>query len=96
MDGDGLSVSIGSTLVQSGGHTWNLSLRYMEINRKGVPDPRHTLSDTPQERTDIQISYERITNFGRVYAGIGYGRIDDEVSQMTTSDVSGFIRWSSR
>jgi hypothetical protein len=62
MDGDGLSFSLGSTLVQSAGHTWNLSLRHMEINRSGSPDSRHTLSATPQELTDIQISYERHTH----------------------------------
>jgi hypothetical protein len=94
MDGDGLSFSLGSTLVQSAGHTWNLSLRYMEINRVGSPDSRHSLSATPQEMMDIHLSYERDTAFGRFYAGIGYSRLDDEVSGLTTSDSSGFLRWS--
>jgi len=94
MDGDGLSFSLGSTLVQSAGHTWNLSLRHMEINRKGSPDSRHTLSATPQELIDIQLSYDRLTGFGRIYAGIGYSRLDDELSGLTTSEASGFIRWS--
>jgi hypothetical protein len=94
MDGDGLSFSLGSTLVQSAGHTWNLSLRHMEINRVGVPDTHHTLSATPQDFMDIQISYERLTAFGRFYAGIGYSRLDDEVSGLTSSESSGFLRWS--
>ena len=94
MDGDGLSYSLGSTLVQSAGHTWNLSLRHMEINRTGSPDTHHTLSATPQELTDIQISYDRLTVFGRFYAGMGYSRLDDEVSGLTTSESSGFLRWS--
>jgi hypothetical protein len=94
LDGDGLSFSLGSTLVQSAGHTWNLSLRHMEINRKGLPDPRHTLSTTPQELTDIQLSYDRLTDYGRLYLGVGYSRLDDEVSGVTTSDASGFLRWS--
>jgi hypothetical protein len=94
MDGDGLSYSLGSTLVQSAGHTWNLSLRHMEINRTGPPDLHHTLSPTPQELTDIQISYDRLTKYGRVYAGIGYSRLDDEVSGLTSSDSSAFLRWS--
>jgi len=94
MDGDGLSFSLGSTLVQSAGHTWNLSLRHMEINRKGSPDARHTLSATPQELLDIQLSYDRLTAFGRIYAGIGYSRLDDELSGLTTSEASGFLRWS--
>ena len=94
MDGDGLSYSIGSTLVQSAGHTWNLSLRYMEINRSGAPDTFHTLSPTPQDFMDIQLSYERLTGFGRIYAGIGYSTLDDEVSGTTTSDSIAFLRWS--
>ena len=80
MDGDGLSFSIGSTLVQSAGHTWNLSLRFIEINRKGEPDSRHTLSETPQDLIDIQLSHDRMFSFGRIYAGIGYGRLDDQLT----------------
>ena len=96
MDGDGLSYSLGSTLVQSAGHTWNLSLRHMEINRIGPPNSRHTLSATPQELTDIQISHERLFAFGRIYAGIGYSWLDDELTGQQTSEVSGFVRWSSQ
>ena len=66
----------------------------MEINRSGVPDSRHTLSATPQELIDMQLSYERLTAFGRIYAGVGYSRLDDELSGLTTSEASGFLRWS--
>ncbi len=96
IDGDGLSYSLGSTLVQSGGHSWNVILRYMEINRFGAPDPRHTHSATPQDRVDIQISHERTTRFGRFHAGIGYAYLDDEATATDTSDLTGFIRWSTR
>ncbi len=95
-DGDTLSYSIGSTLVQTADHSWNVSLRYMEINRQGVPNPRHTLSPTPQERIDIQISYDRSTGLGRFYVGIGYSYLDDESSGTDSSEVTGFIRWSTR
>ena len=96
MDGDGLSYSLGSTLVQSSGHSWNVLLRYMEINRVGSPDPRHTLSATPQDIADIQISHDRITSFGTFKLGIGYSRLDDEVSAETSNEASAFIQWSSR
>jgi hypothetical protein len=95
-DNDTLSYSIGSTLVQSAGHSWNVSLRYMELNRIGEPDSRNSLTPTPQELTDIQISHERHTGFGRFYAGLGYSRLDDEVSGISSSDVTGFIQWSSQ
>ena len=95
-DGDSLSFSIGSTLVQSAGHTWNATLRYMEINREGAPNPRHTLSPTPQELVDVQLTHERESRYGRFYVGIGYSRLDDAVSGQSSSDASGFIQWSSR
>jgi hypothetical protein len=96
IDADGRSYSIGSTLVQSAGHTWNVSLRYMQINQEGSPDPNHSLSPTPQDRADVQLSHDRLTSFGRIHVGIGYGFIDDEASGVDTSDFTVFIRWSTR
>ncbi len=95
-DGDSLSYSLASTLVQSAGHTWNVSLRHMEINRIGAPDSRHTLTPTPQELTDLQVSHERHTRFGRFHAGLGYSRLKDELSSTSNSDMTGFIQWSSQ
>jgi hypothetical protein len=94
-DGDTLAYSFGSTLVQSAGPVWNVLLRYMEINRVGLPDPRHTLSATPQELVDIQFSHSRMTKFGRFSAGLGYGRLEDQATGISDSDVSGFAQWSS-
>ena len=95
-DGDSLSYSLGSTLVQSAGHTWNVSLRYMEINRAGSPNERHTLSPTPQEIADVQISHSRETRFGRFDLGLGYASIDDELTGVSDKQTSVFLRWSSR
>jgi hypothetical protein len=67
----------------------------MEINRVGTPDSRHTLTSTPQELVDLQLTHERLTKYGRFHAGIGYGRVDDLEMGTSTSDVSGFIQWSS-
>ena len=95
-DSDTLAYSLGSTLVQSAGHLWSISLRYMEINRDGAPQPGHTLTPTPQDLTDLQISHERETRFGRFYAGLGYSNLEDEVSGEDDSDVTAFLQWSSR
>ena len=96
IDGDGRSYSVGSTLVDFRGHTWSVSLRYMQINLVGSPDPNHSLSATPQDRADIQLSHVRSTSFGRVHIGIGYSYLDDEASGVDASDITGFIRWSMR
>ena len=95
-DGDTLSYSIGSTLVQSAGHSWNISLRHMEINRIGAPDIQHSLTPTPQELTDLQVTHERHTRFGRFHVGLGYSRLKDKVSTTSSSDVTGFVQWSSQ
>jgi hypothetical protein len=96
IDADGRSYSLGSTLVQSAGHMWNISLRYMQINKEGSPDMGHSLSATPQDRADIQVSHERLTRLGRFHIGVGYSYIDDEASGTDVSDVAGFVRWSTR
>ena len=92
-DDDSRTYSLGSTLVQSNGHSWNLTLRYMELNRAGTPDARHTLTATPQELSDLQLSHERLTRYGRFHAGIGASHLDDELSGETTTDLTGFIQW---
>jgi hypothetical protein len=96
IDGDGRSYSLGSTLVQSVGHTWSVSLRYMNIKRDGSFDPRHSLSATPKDRVDIQISHSRTTRLGRFHLGVGYEYVDDIAFVTDTSNFTGFVRWSSR
>jgi hypothetical protein len=96
MDGDGLSWSIGTTLASSDGARWNISFRHMDINRAGEVDVRHSLSPIPQERMDVQISHDRITRMGRIYFGIGYGRIEDDFGGISEDDLKAFLRWSSR
>jgi hypothetical protein len=92
-DGDGLTYSLGSTWVQPGGHSWNLTLRYMELNRAGAPDARHTLTATPQELADVQLTHDRLTRFGRLHVGLGVSRLDDEASGESSTDVTGFVQW---
>jgi len=61
----------------------------------GSPDSRHTLTPTPQDVFDVQISHERLTQFGRFHAGLGFSRLEDRATGFADSDVSGFIQWSS-
>ena len=94
MDGDGLSYSLGSTLVQSAGHSWNILLRYMEINRAGAPNPRHTISATPQDLVDIQLTHNRDTVIGRFDIGPGYSQLGHSTSGATSNEVTAFVQWS--
>ena len=94
-DGDSRSYSIGSTLVQSGGYIWNAQIRYMEINRVGAENPRHTLTPTPQDLLEVYVSHERMTKYGRFHAGVGFSQIDDKATETSSSDAFGFFQWSS-
>ena len=94
-DGDSLSYSIGSTLVQSAGHTWNVSIRHMEINREGLTQPGHTLSATPAEISDFVVTHARQFEYGKVRVGLGLSRFDGLMGGDST-DFSGFLQWSSR
>ncbi len=92
-DGDGLAYSFGSTLVQPAGHTWNLSVRYIEINRSGPADSRHSLSATPQDLADILLTHDRLTSAGRFRFGLGYARLEDAATGTTSNDAQAFIAW---
>jgi hypothetical protein len=95
-DGDSLTYATGASLVQSGGQAWNATLRYMEINRAGLPDPGHSLSPTPIEVADFFVTYDRDTRYGRFYIGLGFQAEKDLVLDTESEDWSGFIQWSSR
>ncbi|MDJ0751163.1 MAG: capsule assembly Wzi family protein [Woeseiaceae bacterium] len=95
-DGDSLAYSIGSTLVQSAGNSWSVLLRHMEINRVGTLLDTHTLSLEPYETTDVLVSHSWRTQWGAFNAGVGYMRVRSSSPELHDSDVSAFIRWSSR
>ena len=93
MDGDGLSYSPGSTLVQSAGHSWNNLLRYMEINTEGAPSARHSIPATPQERTGIQVTHSRDTALGRFDFAPGCSQPDDAATDSSTDEVTALLQW---
>ena len=94
-DGDSLSYSIGSTLVQSAGHSWNVSLRHMDINGEGSTMPGHTVSEGPAEITDFQVSHARRLRQGTLRLGLGVVRRNDLSASSDSTDFSGFLQWSS-
>ena len=99
IDGDSRSYSLGSTLVEPAGHTWNVTVRFMEINFENDPTKPiqfHSLTATPQDRADVQVSHVRETRFGRFHMGLGYSYLDDEATGVDTSDVTAFLQWSTR
>lgn len=95
-DGDSLSYSLGSTLVQSGGHSWNILLRYMELNRIGDTNTRNTVSPSSSTVADLHLSYHRQTSLGVFQIGVGLADVDGPVAEEVDNDASAYIQWSSR
>ena len=93
IDSDGLSYSVGSTLVQFAGHSWNLLIRYAEINRVGSAELPNGVSSVPIDVQSIQLSHSRNTRIGSLTAGIGLSHSSNEVPGFDSFQVSGFIRW---
>ena len=80
IDGDGLAYTIGSTLMGPDDRVWNFSARHMEINRVGAPEAAHTLSPTPQTRTDCSASHSVRVAGGTLTVALGYQRLRDAVA----------------
>jgi Capsule assembly protein Wzi len=95
IDGDGLSFSLGATLVQSSGNFWDISLRKIEINRFGDPLLPHSLSDLPLLVWDGRLSHIRETRIGRMEFGVGYTQVSGSVASELRDGIGAFVRWRS-
>jgi hypothetical protein len=93
LHGDSLFYSLGSTLVQSAGHSWNLLIRYMEINRTGVPNSPHPLFATLQDWFDLLLTRHRKTAFGRYSVGPVSRNVDSGLTGESSDDVTALIQW---
>ena len=94
-DNDARLVSAGVTLVDTEGVSWYALLRAGALNRGGVIDPRHSLTPTRQDIVSIDVTHVRPTRIGTLTAGVGFERIDDEVSGQTDDEARVFIEWRS-
>lgn len=93
IDSDGLSYSIGSTLVQSDGRNWSVLARYSEINRVGEQTTRHSLSDVPVRIVDIQLTHARQTPIGRLNFGVAVAQTTTVQTGNRARDVTAFVQW---
>ena len=94
-DNDAQLISAGLILVDADDTQWRALIRSGEINNGGSPDPRHTLSATPQDITSIDLSHSRAFSFGVVDAGVGYERIDDLASGESMNESRIYLQWRS-
>ena len=93
MDGDGRMFSLGGVVVIDAARQWNGVIRYVELNRGGNPDSRHTLTPTPLNLVNAELSHRRETRFGEFTVGAGFDQFENEVSNRKDSDARLFVQW---
>ena len=94
-DNDARLVSVGWMMVDDNDSQWRALLRFGNLNRGGAPDPRHSLTPTPQEIVSIDISHSRVFSFGVIDSGVGFEKIDDDASGSSISDSRFYLQWRS-
>ncbi len=94
-DNDARIVSIGGVMLDEADTRWRFLARYGKLNRGGAPDPRNTLTPTPQDIVSVDISHSRVVPFGLVDVGIGYESVDDELSASGRDEARFYVQWRS-
>ena len=59
-------------MVDENDSQWRALLRFGDLNRGGAPDPRHSLTPTPQDIVSVDVSHSRVFPFGVIDLGAGY------------------------
>ncbi len=93
MDGDGKMFSLGLLLVEPDGDNWDILLRAVEINRNGDPEPAHSISATPQDIWNAEISRTTDTRFGQFRLRAGYQWRDDDATGDSDTDFDVELQW---
>ncbi len=94
-DNDTKIVTVGLLALSDTDSEWAATIRYGALNRGGAPDPANTLTPTRQDIVSIDLRHSKGFSFGEVSAGLGYERIDDEVSGESNDEVRFFLQWRS-
>lgn len=94
-DNDARLVSVGLTAVDEAEREWTAVLRFGELNRIGSPDPRNTVTPTPQDTFSIDVRHSRAFDIGEFSIGVGFEAIDDEASNSSNDDFRAFVQWRS-
>lgn len=95
LDGDGLSYSVGTTLVQSGGHRWTAAIRYADINRVGAASLTHSLSSLPLEQLDVTLDHGREVSIGTLNFGLGWRYNNSATGQERSNEAQAYLAWRS-
>ncbi|MEQ8205414.1 MAG: capsule assembly Wzi family protein [Woeseia sp.] len=95
VDGDGLTYSLGTTLLQSTDRSWDATIRYSEINRLGANSAMHSISATGIEQFDLFIRHNRQISSGEISLGLGWLQRIESTDQRRENDLQAFLQWQS-
>ncbi|MEL7535629.1 MAG: capsule assembly Wzi family protein [Pseudomonadota bacterium] len=76
-DADSRSVTLGLVATRLGKGDWSMTVRRLEVNRAGNPQPTHTIAPTPVDITDVDVQYRRRLEFVDLIIGAGAERRED-------------------
>jgi len=94
-DNDAQLISAGLVLIDADDTQWRALLRFGDLNRGGAPDPRNTLTPTPQDILSLDIAHSRAFWFGVIDVGAGYEDIDDVASGTSSGNGRLYVQWRS-
>lgn len=92
-DNDADIYSIGAIAVEPDGDSWDATLRFGELNNEGAPDARNTISPTPVDYIQAEVSYTTPLSAGVLNVGAGLSRFEDKISGARDDDSRLFVEW---
>ncbi|MEM7610291.1 MAG: capsule assembly Wzi family protein [Pseudomonadota bacterium] len=92
-DNDAKLFSLGGIAVEPDGDSWQAVIRFGELNTEGATDPRNTVTPTPADYLELEVSYRKPMTLGELELGIGASRFEDTATGSTEDDTRLFAGW---
>lgn len=92
-DNDAELFSVGGIAVEPDGDVWQGVMRFGELNNAGAADIRNTVSTTPADYLEIEISHRKSLDFGEIEIGVGLSRFEDTITGEEQDDTRLFVGW---
>jgi hypothetical protein len=92
-DNDADLYSAGIIAVEPDGDTWDATLRFGELNNEGPPDNGNSLTPTPADYAQVEVSYTTAMKAGTLRLGAGLSRFEDKLTGSTDDDSRLFVEW---
>lgn len=92
-DNDAELFSLGGVAVEPDGNVWQAVVRFGELNNDGSPDPANTLTPTPVDYFEIELSHRLSLDYGQLEFGLGVSRFDDALTGDQQDDSRLFVGW---